>query len=367
MTVAPEQKVRGPAGGLDPDRGRTRGWHRHRRRRDPRAAALALVAVLGATEARGLGGAVASLQVENDLFGNGLDRHYTNGLRLNLQSPAYTAPRWSEVLGDRLQVLSRPCAACTRRVSFALGQSIYTPEDITRSELIADDRPYAGWLYAAVGLLTLHRETALAPERLDTVEFNLGVVGPASLADEVQQRWHELIAARPPRGWHHQLDNEPGVNAYVNHQWRLDLGTLAGEVAVDLHPHLGYALGNVHTHAGAGATLRLGNDLRGDFGPPRIRPSPPGGGFFTPREDLGWYLFAGVEGRYVARNIFLDGNTFEASHRVTREPWIADLQYGVVVTWGEVRASFTNVRRSREFAGQQGASEYGALTLSWTF
>jgi hypothetical protein len=310
---------------------------------------------------------VASLQVENDLFGSGLDRHYTNGLRLNLQSPAYTAPRWAEVLGDRLRPLSRPCARCTRRVSFAVGQNIYTPEDISRRDRVEDDRPYAGWLYGALGLLTLHRGEGRGWERLDSIELNLGVVGPASLADQVQTRWHELIDARRPRGWRHQLENEPGVNAYVSHQWRLDLVPRAHGVSVDLHPHLGYGIGNVHAYAGAGATLRLGSDLSGDFGPPRIRPSPPGGGFFTPREGLGWYLFAGLEGRYVARNIFLDGNTFEASHRVDRVPWVADLQYGAVLTWGDLRLSFTDVRRSREFEGQREDSEFGAVTLSWTF
>lgn len=32
------------------------------------------------------------------------------------------------------------------------------------------------------------------------------------------------------------------------------------------------------------------------------------------------YVFAGAEGRGVASNIFLDGNTFEDSHTVDREP-----------------------------------------------
>lgn len=66
--------------------------------------------------------------------------------------------------------------------------------------------------------------------------------------------------------------------------------------------------------------LRLGQRLPLDYGPPRIQPSLPGSGFFVPPQDrFGWYLFAGVEGRAVARNIFLDGNTFRDSRSVDKE------------------------------------------------
>ena len=63
------------------------------------------------------------------------------------------------------------------------------------------------------------------------------------------------------------------------------------------------------TYLEVGATLRIGNDLPNDYGAPRIRPSLPGSNFFLPRDNFGWYLFAGAGGRAVAYNIFLDGNT----------------------------------------------------------
>jgi len=114
-----------------------------------------------------------------------------------------------------------------------------------------------------------------------------------------------------------------------------------------------------------GATLRIGRDLPSDYGPPSIRPSLPGSGFFRPTGDFGWYLFLGTEGRYVAHSIFLDGNTFRSSHSVDREPFVGDIQAGLVLTWGDFRLSFTNILRSDEFKGQSSPTEFGSISLSF--
>ncbi|NIT29347.1 MAG: DUF2219 family protein, partial [Candidatus Aminicenantes bacterium] len=34
-----------------------------------------------------------------------------------------------------------------RNIALSVGQKMFTPRDITRRELIPEDRPYAGWLY----------------------------------------------------------------------------------------------------------------------------------------------------------------------------------------------------------------------------
>ena len=112
---------------------------------------------------------------------------------------------------------------------------------------------------------------------------------------------------------------------------------------------------------------RLGRRLPHDYGPPRIQPSLPGSGFFVPQNGFGWYLFAGVEGRAVARNIFLDGNTFRDSRSVDKEPLVGDLQFGFALTWSDVRLGYTHVLRTREFKTQGKTSEFGAVSLSIQF
>ena len=67
----------------------------------------------------------------------------------------------------------------------------------------------------------------------------------------------------------------------------------------------------------------------------------------------------------MARNLFLDGNTFRHSHEVDRKPLVADLNLGLAFAWKKARLTFSRVFRSREFDGQNGADDYGSITLTY--
>jgi hypothetical protein len=250
------------------------------------------------------------------------------------------------------------------RSTWSLGQNLYTPEDIKTEELVEDDRPYAGWLYAAVGLVTDSRRS------LDVVEFSVGVVGPAAMGEELQRWFHSLIDSPDPKGWHNQLQNELTLQLFSERKWRTvwEPGWLkAIGLQTDVTPHVGGALGNVFIHAAAGGTLRIGSDLPADYGTPRIRPSLPGSEFFVPRRSFSGYFFAGLEGRGVLRNMFLDGNTFKDSHSVEKFPFVGDFQGGIALFAFDIRAAFTYVLRTREFVLQNDADRFGAITLSFRF
>ena len=98
----------------------------------------------------------------------------------------------------------------------------------------------------------------------------------------------------------------------------------------DFVPRLGVALGNAATYASVGGTIRIGKDLRNDFGPPRARPALPGSEGFI-GEGFGWYFFVGAGGEAVARNIFLDGNTDGNSLRCTHRPFVGEAQAGIAI------------------------------------
>ena len=110
--------------------------------------------------------------------------------------------------------------------------------------------------------------------------------------------------------------------------------------------------------------MRLGWNLGDDYGPPRIRPALGGATFFDNAGPWSAYLFAGVEGRAIARDIFLDGNTFRSSRSVEKEPVVLDAQGGGVLRLGDVQLSFTYVHRTESFEGQIGPDRFGAITLS---
>lgn len=297
---------------------------------------------------------------ENDILGGfGTDRHYTQGMRLSYLSREESVWNWVESIAHKVPFYPEDGRM---RATYSVGQNLYTPEDIKTDELVVDDRPYAGWLYAAVGLVTDTRRS------LDTVEFSIGVVGPTALGEELQSWFHGLIDSPDPQGWHNQLSDELTLQLFSERKWRTvwEPGLLERiGLQADVTPHVGGALGNVYIHAAAGGTLRLGTDLPVDYGAPRIRPSLPGSEFFVPTRSFSGYFFAGVEGRAVLRNMFLDGNTFKDSHSVEKFPFVGDFQGGLALVAFDVRAAFTYVFRTREFVEQNGADVFGAITLSF--
>jgi hypothetical protein len=327
-------------------------------------AALAVALLAQPAAAEGIGGTF-TLQIENDRIAN-TDRHYTHGTRLAwVSDKASDGPQWAK---DALEWLYPLADLRAGRVGLVLGQNIFTPEDTDASGLVRDDRPYAGWLYAGISVHaeTARRRNGISIDRLDSVELDVGIVGPGSFAEDIQDGYHDLIGVARSNGWDHQLDNEPGVALIFERKWR-PAPWRAGDLEFDIIPSAGGSLGNVMTQFNLGAMVRLGQSLDVDYGPPHVRPSLSGLAAVAPGDGLAWYLFAGVEGRAVARNIFLDGNSFADSHDVDKKPLVGDFQVGVALVWRGVRLAFTHVFRTKEFDGQRRADRYGALSLSARF
>jgi len=298
-----------------------------------------------------------SFVLENDLLYNA-DRHYTNGVHLSWLADAGAEPQWATDAARRLPLFAD---SEDLRVELALGQNMYTPRDIRRRETPPDDRPYAGWLYGTVGIIAETRQ------HLDQLQVGLGVVGPASLGEQTQKFVHTYVGSPEPQGWDSQIRNEPTLQAAFQRSWRYRTATGLPGFDMDAIPHAGANVGNALTYANGGLMLRLGYNIPKDYGPPRIQPSLPGSGYFEPIGQFGFYVFAGVDGRAVGRNIFLDGNLLADSRNVEKRPLVGDVQLGVAVVWLGVRMAYTHVRRSQEFDGQEQPDRFGALSISYRF
>jgi len=297
-----------------------------------------------------------TFSLENDMFG-GSDRYYTNGFQFAYRSGSTDLPGPLEWMNQRLDWLMGPG---NLRWGWAVGQSLFTPEDTETTQPDPRDRPYAAYLY---GALSLSRTSELTS---NLFELQLGVVGPSALGEFVQNNYHDLINIDQTNGWKTQLKDEPAVTALYERRWRYPLGQLGG-VQAEVIPAVNVSLGNVQTYVGAGGLLRLGQGLDADFGPPRIRPALAGSTWIQPRQELGWYLFAGADGRAVARDIFLDGNTWRDSRSVDKRVLVGDFQAGAAVLWRGVRFSYTQIWRSEEFYGQKGTQSFGSLSVSFRF
>ena len=291
---------------------------------------------------------------ENDSF-TASDRNYTNGVRFSYLWPADGGPDASRWVADRAMGADPEDRVYS---GIALGQSMFTPQDIDVPELLPDQHPYAGWLYLSFSLLVDSGES------LNTLSLDVGLVGPDTGVEWTQRTVHDTFGAQDPKGWDNQLGNEFGLVLAYDHKWRALAKWDAIGLAIDLTPSAGFSLGNVRTDANAGLTLRIGNNLQSDYGPPRIRPSVAGGGFFEPVDRFSWYVFAGISGRAVAYDIFLDGNTMRDSTEVDRRPFVGDAQAGVVVQFDRWQLGFTAVTRTEEFETQKDSQIFGAISLS---
>lgn len=321
---------------------------------------------------------IYTFQVENDVFNRfgRSDRDYTSGVRVGWLSPAITEMPGGLVAMTTIPTFLGEAAADSviRRVAVSAGQNIYTPEDTYASNPIYTDRPYAAWLYASVALQYTYKrhdpKTGFdEPRRLDTLQIDLGVIGPAAGGEFVQNNFHNLIGVEPAYGWANQLHNEPTVGLTFERRWRTGRAVLIDnpKLEVDFIPRAAVAVGNVATYGSIGGTARIGKNLRDDFGPTRARPALPGSDAFIGDGSFGWYLFAGVDGQAVARNIFLDGNTDGFSQSVSRRPFVGEVQAGLAILWRGMRLSYTQVLRTPEFFERDRITQFGSINLTFRY
>jgi lipid A 3-O-deacylase len=305
---------------------------------------------------------------ENDSIYFKSDRHYTQGLRVSLLGPDIgAASGWNGPFGlfDDIAPIFGNAAQRSRRYSVFLGQSLFTPSNLQQKPPDPRDRPYGGWLYVGASLLQESDRHVL-----ENVELDLGVVGPGALGKQTQNDFHQLIGVKEAQGWSSQIQNEPGGALSYDRLWRFAvLGD--GNDGIDVVPQAGATLGNVFTYAQTGGMLRIGKNLHADYGPVRIRPALSGTDYFDADQldgELGFYWFVGGQGRAMAHDIFLDGNTSRQSPNVRRRVFVGDLETGFSVFWSNaVRLDFAAVRRTKEFFGQQADDLVGtgALTVTW--
>lgn len=309
---------------------------------------------------------------ENDKYFAGTDQAYTNGLKLSYLSAdlsSFTDPS----VPAPVRGLSRALGGLVPddrayKLGFSLGQNIYTPVDTQTTLYQPTDRPYAGWLYGGVAFHVMTPDAARdVTPRLDVFEINLGVVGPSALGEQFQNGFHDIINVAHAEGWRHQIDDEPGVNVIYERRYRYSTASARDGWGADLLPHAGFSLGNVFTYLNAGLEVRAGWRLPADFGSNLIRPtgdSNPGG---APRKPFGVFLFGAVDGRAVARDITLDGNTFKDGPSIDKEPLVADLYAGIGFSLTNWQIRYAQAYRTEEFKGQADRQVFGSISVTALF
>ncbi|MEM9372223.1 MAG: lipid A deacylase LpxR family protein [Planctomycetota bacterium] len=243
----------------------------------------------------------------------------------------------------------------------SLEQHIYTSEFITQVDPPEEDHPYGGWLS-----LNFAFQRADAT-RHDHFELGVGVIGEWSGGRWVQDLIHDNIPDQDdPAGWGTQLANELAINAVYQRTWRTEKGSLGG-VEFDMLPAARADLGNVFIRARGQATLRLGMHLPDNFGPASLLgfKDHTASAFADPEHDWSIYGYVTVSADAVARNIFLDGNTFATSRSTEREDFVARGTFGVVARYKNLEVGWSQTFETETFESQPDGQSYGSFAVNW--
>jgi lipid A 3-O-deacylase len=321
--------------------------------------AASLAAPLAASAAEPLDQqSIWTFQVENDAVSTQTgtsDQYYTSGLRLGWtsgQDAVDPIAAWGHsIWGDG-----------TTRLSIDLSQSIFTPKQTQLNPPDPRDRPYAGELILTGGLV---HDTSWTR---DVVSVSLGVIGPAALARQVQNGFHNIIGDTPNRGWHYQEGDQPAFQFLGQRTWRLPIADL-GFMDADVLPSLTASVGDIRDYVQLGGVLRFGQGLASDFGTARIEPGLNGADAYTAAQPFAWYGFAGVDGQAVGYDVTIDGSTFRNDSPSVSRVWdVGELEAGVAVMAYGLRITYTQTWQTQEFRHQKsGLFNFGSLAISAKF
>jgi hypothetical protein len=326
--------------------------------------------------APGFPSGIWELSHENDWFIYS-DRDYTGGVRLAYTTPNYST--WSKVplalacvgsFFDQINCISDVDSVVAAAAYVQL--SIYTPNDTEKSVPDPTDHPYSGWIGFGADWI---RQSA---ERRAIFEVNLGLVGPDSGGQDLQDSFHSAIGDNQPSGWNYQLKDEPTLQLTYRQDWRPSwLTNLSdaspGSFNYDVIGHGLVTVGNGWDYAAAGFVARWGYHLPMDFGPARQRlgdvdtePYQSSNSMKTGSfaDTVSAYICFGAEGRAVARDITLDGNTWASSASVVHKPVVGEFYTGLVTEYGHFRGSFLALYETTTFYSQPQPGQWrGILTL----
>lgn len=296
----------------------------------------------------------------NDLFVGTDGGGYTNGVYASWFDLAstnrdeYAEPWLTRPFSDWLLPGSEGLVEVS---AYTLGQAMLTPKNIEDPEPDPNDAPYAGLLLFRSSYTVLNADVS------DTLSVGLGIVGPSSGADEAQRVIHKMVGSTKPRGWDHQIRDEPVLQLERIRVWRFGPTPTEGPHADLLLLGVG-SLGNLETTAGAAAIIRYGTRLQESFGTAAQivgRVSHP------MAINGGWQLYGGVSADYVLHQIYVRGSEWRSG----REGDLRNDQYaaygGVSYSWDNWSLTFSFVGNTNLDDRSSARQRFGTVKLGWKF
>ncbi|MGB8192174.1 MAG: lipid A deacylase LpxR family protein [Chitinophagaceae bacterium] len=243
---------------------------------------------------------------------------------------------------------------------YELGQMIFNPYKYSITDPEQMDRPFAGYLYVKANRSRFF-------EKGNNLQYGIsvGILGPASGAQQTQRNYHKLINIYEVKGWGYQLKNEPGVSLNVQYSHPLS-GMLKSGDAVDLHAIAKANAGNIFSNATAGFLFRIGlmeNSTQSVAWNSRLHAASPS--YLHKKE---FFVFFQPEIMYQAYNATLQGGLFRDDKgpvTASPEPLIYQQRIGIMYAKQRITIVLADVHRTKEAKQMRRKENYGSITLGY--
>jgi hypothetical protein len=248
-------------------------------------------------------------------------------------------------------------------ISFSIAQQMYTPENLTATELITDERPYAGYIYFESALYEVKKN------HLNTFVFQVGLVGDATRVDRVQKYFHDITDSEDPQGWSNQLSNELTVQLNYNHKIYYEIGS-AFDMEHVVIPEFGFNLGSASTTMFLGTLYRFGWGVAKNFGAATISNSSYSQISLDKKsmqKDFGFWFNLGLRANAIAKDIFLDGNRNVESHSVEKKNFTMDGVYGLSIYFKKFTFDWIHNYKTKEYTTQKKEHKYTSFQVGYHF
>jgi lipid A 3-O-deacylase len=176
-----------------------------------------------------------SIISDNDLYTSPVnDQYYTNGIEIIYR---YLGTSSNENVAKKI-------------TEFRLGQYIYNPQSVRAEDINVHDRPFAGYLFAEAGINTFYKN-----ESVLKLNFQGGVVGPESYAEQFQEGLHKLVGYPTVKGWQYQIPTTLALQAQAVYSHKILSGRFHEKV--DFHLQGEVNAGTIWMGAAVGPMVRI--------------------------------------------------------------------------------------------------------------
>ncbi|MDE3144623.1 MAG: lipid A deacylase LpxR family protein, partial [Bacteroidota bacterium] len=283
--------------------------------------------------------------MDDDFFnlrGEGTDRGYSSGVKLEFYFTKKNKPKFPA--NFLMKIIDNP----DNIYGLGLTQFIYTPTDISRSDIIYGDRPYSGVTYFSYNLIS---SSSIKKQRLSTT-ISLGTIGKYSYANEAQTWFHNIINYQKPEGWNNQIATDIIINYFVDYERQLFKPSPNLEIIGDIQANAGTLTNNM----GLGIRFRAGlfNDYFSNYERPTFRDKRVGQ---TDMRKFQCFFFMKTTGMAVMDDATLQGGFFThnaSPYKISKDSinrFYMQYEYGITIAKKRLGISFSEKIRTPDFKG----------------